>query len=249
VQRLLLAGIVMLAAAAPARADDFTKLSVPKGSRIGVVSLVKPELVNMHLGFMVFSNFDKNLPNDWGLDRVAKDYTRELLSQNGYEAVEVAVDEPVAAGIRKQEDWSRLNYSGLDRNWAATYRRLMSENNVSALIVLREKLQPLGEYKEFHGIGIFSARFAEFFVSVMADAIGGEPPHRAVDDCLATRMFEMNLIEVKDYADITPNDLLWARPILESLLKGKLEFDLGSAGLLDHRSACPGKVLKKITSK
>ncbi len=222
---------------ADVHADEFAKVLITPGSRVGVISLVGPEFVNMHFGFMVFTTFNERVANDWGLDATALRHTKGLLAANGYEVVDVHVEPSLASQLQKQEDRSRLNYSGLDRSFYETYRHLMVENTLSALVVLREELQHANERIEYHGYGIVSAKFAALFTSVTADVIGGDPPHRSIGECRAQQMFDKDMIE--DYRDLKPVAVEWAKPLLQSLVEKKIEFDLGSSGLLASKVACP----------
>jgi hypothetical protein len=225
-----------------ATSQTFLKVSASRGARVGVVSVVEPQLTNTHVGFTVFTSFNKRLVNDWGLDRAALSDVTALLHQDGYEVVSVSIDDNLVRGIREENDWSDLNYSGLDKNWSATYQKLMADNRLSALVILREEIMHGGKdgRYDYHGFGIFSGSRAELFVSVAADVISGDPPHRSIASCIAAPLFDKKRVPVEDFGDIKIDDILWAKPELESLLKKKLEFDLASSGLLNTNAACPG---------
>lgn len=220
-----------------AQAEEFAKVSIAPRSRVGVVSLVGSELANMHFGFMAFTTFSERIANDWNLDAAAVGHTKALLATNGYEVVDVRIEPALEAQLQKQEDWSRLNYTGLDRNFYETYRRLLAENRLSALVVLREEQLRAGERIEYHGFGIVSAQFAALFTSVVADVIGGDPPHRSIEQCRAQQMFDKDMIA--EYRDLKPAAVEWIRPLLQSLIEKKIEFELSSSGLLATKAVCP----------
>lgn len=220
--------------------QSFTKASVRQGARVGVVSLLQPEITNFHLGFTAFTNFNKRLPNDWNLDQSALTFVKSSLKGAGYEVVDVRLTEQMASGIVKEEDWSDQNYSGLDKEWAVNYRDLIAENHLDALVVLREKILYMGDGRyTYHGFGVFSAHVAELFASTTADVISGDPPHRSIDQCVTGKLFEKTRVPV-DVSDMQPADVPWMKPELEALIQQKLAFDLGTSGLIKASQPCPG---------
>jgi len=235
-------------ACADARAaETFAKVSLTPHARVGLASALEPEFTNFHLGFMVFSNVDQRLTNDWQLDRGAVDSARELLKANGFDVIYVTLDAATTAAIRGQDDWSHLNYSGLSREWEKRYGALLTENQLEALVVLREKRVLIGGYgSKYHGYGIFSGRVADLFTTVTADVIGGASPHRSIAECLAVREIDANS-EPKDYKELKLEQVAWIRAPLENLIRQKVAFDLGSAGVLPDQSPCPGLDLRKLT--
>ena len=224
----------------------FTRINAPVGATIGVVSVLSPEITNSGIGYTAFSRYGGRLANDWGLDAFSVAKTKELLERAGYRAIDLTLDQAMVDGIADGDDLSDLNYDGLGRDWRSTYGKLMSERGLAAIVVLRENQFPQRssrDRKVAHGYfvsvssGFFKA--TEILLSVTADAIGGEPPHRSVDSCLAREKFDPDILPGKELKAASISDLAPLRGRFESLLERKIKFDLFSAGLLPERAYCP----------
>ena len=243
-----LAGVLlMLAPFSGARAAEpaFRGVDVARGSRVGIVALLSPEVTNVHLGLTVFGTYDRRFANDWHLDQRAIDLTRRLLEEAGYQAVDIALPAPQMDAIRDEDDQTRLNYSGLTRGWTQTYQDILDKNQLEALVVLREEKRAVagGHGPSYHGYGIVSVNgripdVASLFVSTTADVIGGRPVHRSIGVCYGAAPLEPSLIHVDNFADITLADLEPIRPKLEELLDKRIRFELASAGLLHEAVPC-----------
>lgn len=237
--RCLLAALLLLLGN-PASASTFSTVSAGQGAKVGIVSLVGPELTIIHVGFTPFTSFNNRLPNDWGLDRTARTSTAALLRQGGYEVVDISVDASTARGIRNEDDWSSLNDTGLGRDWSGLYGKLLTDNRLAALVVLREQTMSGGGRNTYRGYGIFSGRRPELFVSVTADVIGGNPAHRSIARCVAAPIFDEKRMANQNLEEISAIDIPWAKAELGLLMQKKIAFELSSSGLLSSGSPCPG---------
>jgi len=230
----------------PFNVGAFTRINAPAGATIGVVSVLSPEITNSGGGYTAFSRYSARLTNDWNLDGFSVAKTKELLEHAGYRTIDLMLDREIVDGIADGDDLSDLNYDGLDRNWRGRYEKLIKEHGLAALVVLRENQFPQRSSRDrivAHGYfvsvssGFFKA--TEILVTVTADAIGSEPPHRAVDSCLAREKFDPGIVPVKELKSASISDLASLRARFESLLERKIKFDLASAGLLPESVFCP----------
>ena len=228
-----------------ATTPTFTPVAAGPGARIGIANLLTSTGVrNVHVGYTVFGNYDDDLGSDWRLDQRALDDTRKLLRDGGYELVDVTLDPAQVEAIRKRDDQTNLNYSGLTSEWTQNYERIMADHRLSALVVLREEVRYMGEHGPvLTGYGISSVlgrvpSNAFLFVTATADVIGGRPPHRSIGTCYGAEPLDTALIHVDNFADIKLADLDPIRTKFESLLDRRIRFELASSGLLAEQVAC-----------
>lgn len=233
-------GMSALCGCAPVQ--TFTKAQVPRGATIGILSTLQSELTNAHVGVTAFTTFNKRLANDWKLDETGLRDARSLLQSAGYRLVDIPLSADLRDALRREEDRSSLNDSGLDGRWSARYAEILHDNHLDALVVLREEIQRDRPESSngWHGYGLFSGNIAELFVTATADVIAGSPIHRTIAWCVVGRRIDKARIAIEDWADIRPSDVPWMREELEVLMREKLEFELASSGLIASAQKCPG---------
>lgn len=226
--------------------QTYQTVSVQSGARIGLTTVLTPEITNLHRGITVFGNYNNRLANDWNLDGFAKSETKKLLDQSGYQVVDVKLDQKSIDAIRAGEDENFQNRNGLARDWVDTYQNILTGNGVSAIVILRDKVEhaDMSGSNAYHGYIIGSSigrspDAASVFLTVKADVIGDLPPRRAGDICLARKKIDPALITVENFKDIKAEDLARVRPVFEALLEKKIRFDLSRAGLLRGPEYCP----------
>jgi hypothetical protein len=238
----------------PARGEAFEKLHVEAHAKVGIVSILTPEVTNRGGGMTIFSQYKARLSNDWQLDKFCVEKTKSLLEADGYHVVDLALDDASLAAIAAGEDASRLNHDGLTRDWKAKYQDILSKNGLAAVVVLRDNPWPMQDVRGNridHGFvigassGVNTTKQLE--TTLIADAIGDIPPHRAVLGCFGREKFDPGIIPVK-LKDATIADLAPFRARFEALLEKKLKFDLWSAGLLSEMVYCPSPPSAKNTS-
>ncbi len=222
----------------------YTKLNPVHGERVGVVLAVSPELTNVHLGVTIFGEFSGKLSNEWRLDAEALNFTVAQLKSSGYEVTQIPLSEVGAKDIQGEEDWAHDNQNGLTDKGRDRYARIMEQDHLRALVILRERLiYPRGyDHPAYHGIGIVSQfnNAPEMFVSVIADVIGDIPPHRAVSICFAAEKFDRAMVRVEDLKDLDAERLEPLHAEIRSLLERKIRFDLIDSGLISGSATCPG---------
>src|SRR5450432_1598456 len=229
---LLPAQIFLLAGCASQ--PTFPKANVVSNSTIGIVNALSPEISNVHLGVTVFNTYKNKIPNDWGLDQKSFAIVKTLLEKNGYRTVAISVPQQDLDSIREEQDYGDADRGGLNSAWAGKYRRLIAENGLTDIIVLREHIEhmvSIGDNNPYHGYGISSTHgkipsSAHLFTTVLADVIGGDPAHRTVAHCLGWDPIDPSSIPVDDFENIKISDLASSRSAIESLVEKKLRFDL-----------------------
>ena len=228
-----------------ATTPTFTRIAVSPGARVGVVNLLPASGIrNVHMGYTVFGNYDKNLGSDWQLDQRAIEDTRSLLRDGGYEVVDVTLSAAQVEALQQRADQTNLNFNGLTDEWKQTYQALLDKERLSAVVVLREDVRYVGERGPvLTGFGISSIfgrapTLAHIFVTTTADVIGGLPPHRSIGSCYGTEMFDTALVHVDNFADAKLSDLEPIRPKFEALLDKRIRFELASSGLLAEQPIC-----------
>jgi hypothetical protein len=229
-----------------ATTPTFTRVTAAPGARIGVVDLLSaPGLRNVHVGYTVFGNYDNDLGSDWQLDQRARDDVRTLLQGAGYEIVDVAVQPAQAEAIRKGEDQTNYNYNGLTDTWKQAYQELLDQNNLAALVVLRDEVRYFGEHGPvLTGYGVMSVlgrtpSAGYLYVTATADVIGDRPPHRSIGACYGSEHLDASLVQIDNFADAKLSDLAPLRPHFEALVDHRIGFELATAGLVAGSVECP----------
>src|SRR5947209_6443099 len=82
----------------------YAKIAPAPGAKIGIVSILSPEITNVGGGVTVFSHYNNRLANNWQLDKFCFEKTRKLLEQAGYRAVDISLDDATLSGIRSGDD-------------------------------------------------------------------------------------------------------------------------------------------------
>lgn len=223
----------------------FTRIAVAPGGRIGIADTMSPSgFRNIHIGYMAFGNYDNDLGNDWHLEQRARDDTRELLRQAGYQLVDVTLDAAQVETIRAGKDQARQDSNGLDDAWQKTYRDILDKQGLVALVLLRDDRVAASEYgAPLVGYGIRSAQgrvptVGYIFATETADVIGGNPPHRAIGICYNSEPLDTSPVHVDNWVDAKLSDFEPLRPKFEALIDKRIRFQLASSGLLAEQAEC-----------
>lgn len=223
----------------------FTRLAAAPGGRVGIADTMSPSgLRNIHIGYMAFGNYDNDLGNDWHLEQRARDETRELLRQAGYQIVDVTLEPAQVATIRAGKDQAQQDSNGLDDAWKKTYQEILDKQHLVALVVLRDDRVAASEYGEpLVGYGIRSAQgrvptVGYIFATEMADVIGGNPPHRTIGTCYNSEPLDTSPVHLDNWVDAKLADFEPLRPKFEALIDKRIRFQLDSSGLLSEQAVC-----------
>jgi hypothetical protein len=244
-QFVALLGVVIATLVLSGCNPTFTRVAAPAGARIGIAdAMAASGFRNLHIGYMMFGNYDNDLGSDWHLEQRARERTRELLRQAGYQLVDVTLDPMQIKAIRKGEDQAVRDTNGLTDVWRQTYQDILEKQDLAALVVLRDNRLAATEYgPPLVGYGIRSAQgrvptVGYIFATEMADVIGGNPPHRAVGSCYDFEPLDTTPVHIDNWADAKLSDFEPLRPKFEALLDKRIRFELASAGLLAEPAVC-----------
>lgn len=110
-------------------------LTISKGARIGVVSLLDPDITHYHASGKIQDSFLKTQQVQWAIDAMFMDAVKQRLAQLGLEAVAVA---PSPGLERNRHDYF-IDHSvidGLSAACADEFNHMAADNHVDAFIVL-----------------------------------------------------------------------------------------------------------------
>jgi hypothetical protein len=115
-------------AAAPA-------LTISRGARVGVVSLLDPDITQYHTSGKIQESFLKTYQVQWPLDALFMDAVKQRLAQMGLEAVAVT---PSPGLERSRHDYfiDHAVLNGLSVACAQEFKQMAAETHVDAFIVL-----------------------------------------------------------------------------------------------------------------
>jgi hypothetical protein len=110
-------------------------LALPAGARVGVVSLLDPEVTHFHSSRQIENSFLKTYTVTWPVDTMLLAALRERLGQLGLTSVPVVASD----ALRRARESCFLDASlakGLPKECGPLYAQLAASQNVSAVVVL-----------------------------------------------------------------------------------------------------------------
>jgi hypothetical protein len=125
----------LLAFSAPLAARDSTPLTLSKGARVGIISLLDPEVTHFHASKSIKDSFLKTSTVNWAVDAMLSDALKDRMTQMGLV--------PVPVGVTDELDHARedcfLNGSfakSLPKECILPFRHLLANEHIEAVIVL-----------------------------------------------------------------------------------------------------------------
>ena len=127
---------LLLAASLPAWGKKAEPaLTLTKGARIGVVSLLDPEVTHYHASKTIQDSFLKTHPVQWAVDAMFLDAVKQRITQMGLEAVAVAPSQRLERG-RHDFFIDGSVSGGLSRELADEFTQMAAAEHVDAFVVL-----------------------------------------------------------------------------------------------------------------
>lgn len=125
----------LLAFAAPLAAKDAAPLVLAKGARVGVVSLIYPEVTHFHTTKVLTEGFLKTVMVEWAPDAMLADALKDRAAQMGLTLVPLA---PGAELERVREDCFLNNgfNKNLPKECVLPFGHLLNNQQLQAVIVL-----------------------------------------------------------------------------------------------------------------
>lgn len=170
--------IALVCAAALLFAGCSTTPPVPAGSlmpgdRVGVLVQATDHPLHVHVGFMVFGNFNKTYPYTWQVGRKVFDALDKTVRGSGLETIDLAkqgIGAGEVAGLVQIQDKKWVVAPGKE----AMFQHLRDDLKVKALVVLTPaRVMALNQCTQFgctefyiDGPGITSRPFATFLTAV-----------------------------------------------------------------------------------
>jgi hypothetical protein len=110
-------------------------LTLSKGARIGVVSLLDPAVTQYHAGNKIEDSFLKTHPVQWDVQALFMEAVSQRISQMGLEAVAIAPSQGLQRG--RQEFFIDGSVAkGLSKACADEFTQMAGDNHLDAFIVL-----------------------------------------------------------------------------------------------------------------
>jgi hypothetical protein len=127
---------VLLAASLPAWSKkQEPALTLTRGARIGVVTLLAPEVVHYHTSNTIQNSFMRTYPVQWAVDAMFLEAVKQRLAQMGLEAVPVPPTQALERG-RTEFFIDNSVSNGLSRACADEFTQMATADHVDAFIVL-----------------------------------------------------------------------------------------------------------------
>jgi hypothetical protein len=126
---LLLAGV-----AGNAVATELA-LAIPKGGRIGIIDMVRPEVAHFHVGATQVKSFLRTYRAPWSVADVIDQPLMQSLTSAGLQPVPLA---PTERLTREKQSWivSKPTADGLSRGCLKELERVIEDGRLSALIIV-----------------------------------------------------------------------------------------------------------------
>jgi hypothetical protein len=125
----------LLAFSAPLAARDTTSLTLVAGARVGVISLLDPEVTHFHAAKALKDSFLKTQSVNWAVDAMLSDALKERMGQMGLVLVPLGVTD----ALDKAREDCFLNGSfakALPKECVLPFAHLAGADHVDAIIVL-----------------------------------------------------------------------------------------------------------------
>lgn len=127
--------LLLTASEAAGGKESTPSLTLSKGARVGVVTLLDPEITHYHASNNIQQSFLKTHTVKWPVDGMFLEAVRQRITQMGLEPVAVSPSDALARG--KQEFFVENSVSrGLSRECADEFTRMAAADHVDAFIVL-----------------------------------------------------------------------------------------------------------------
>jgi hypothetical protein len=164
----------LVAFSAPLAARDSTPLALAKGARVGVISLLDPEVTHFHATKAIRDSFLKTTTVTWPVDTMLSEALRDRMGQMGLVLVQVGVTDELD---RTREDCF-LNGSfvkNLPKECVLPFTHILNNEHVEAVIVLAPGLN-----NSTHAGGARRKELPDYlrgwgFVTSDSEAAGGKP--------------------------------------------------------------------------
>jgi hypothetical protein len=110
-------------------------LAIPKGGRIGIIDLVRPEVAHFHVGATEVKSFLRTYSAPWSVAEVIDDPLIQSLTSTGLKPVTLY---PTERLTREKQSWivSKPTADGLARGCMKELERVIEDNRLSALIIV-----------------------------------------------------------------------------------------------------------------
>jgi len=163
---IVLTSLAMMSAAVSAK--DKSPVSLPKGTQVGVVNLLDPEVMQYHVAKQTINSYVKTRPVSWNVDEML---LTALQAQPGAADLTLTPVAPSDTVVRSRESCfvnAPLVKGGLPRNCSAGIVELANSANVSYLIIMAPGLNNadhsdgprLGTSEMLRGWGFVTHEFA-----------------------------------------------------------------------------------------
>jgi hypothetical protein len=126
-------------AGSDAMAKDPVPLVLPKGARVGVITMLDPEVTHYHTAKELAQSFLKTLLVSWQIDPMLTDPVAQRLTQMGLVPVALSPSDSLARG-RDEFFVDNSVVKGLPRDCAKQFALLAASEHLDALIVLAPSL-------------------------------------------------------------------------------------------------------------
>lgn len=126
-------GLLTLGLLAASR--DAVSLTLAKGSRVGVVNLLDPEVTHYHEARAIKDSFLKTRTVGWPIDSMLTDAVKDRLTQLGLVPVPLGMTEALDRG-REDCFLNAALHKGLPKQCSPPFAQLAGAQHVDALIVL-----------------------------------------------------------------------------------------------------------------
>ena len=126
---------LLMTCSAAAWGKDTPALTLSRGAKVGVVTLLDPEITHYHSSNKLQDSYLKTLTVSWAVDALFFDAVKQRITQMGLEAVPVAPSDALARA--RQEFFIEGSVSrGLSAACADEFTRMAASNHVDAFVVL-----------------------------------------------------------------------------------------------------------------
>lgn len=228
----LLVPFVMAAVSLPSTTPGTVK-------SVAIVNEIATDAMHTHIGITAFGNFEHVMPNDWGIPSFTEQAIRDTLQEHDITATSITLDAADHDLILGGQCYSKWN-GRFKEECQERFRALLDRLHVDALITLSD-YETRDMYTDspnrVKGYGVFSRggkrpKLSLVYAHIAMGIVGGNPtqPLRGAG-CTSTEM-ESGRPWPKDAEALTLEDLAWARPVLEGLVKRRVHDSLVASGLI-----------------
>ncbi len=208
-----------------------SEYKLEKGLKVGVISILNPNITHFHIGTTIFNNFQRQYDVDWGIPNYINVKIKNDLESMGYQYKKIKINEEWSDII--QETVSRDILFGkyyLNPGHVADIQKFAGQQDIDVLVIVKTYKDVLGgAINRVSGYGFYTSSFmgmninAYAFAHISASVIYMEAPsliaHHFINEQPAIEQFTFR----GNIKNVSDDEINKAEPYLKRLVDNLID--------------------------